>query len=71
MEDAIDLDLDAAAGLASLASPGMTTAPSGKCKPRAPRKTAAAAKPKKALTPEQRAEADQEEGLEACRGREG
>ena len=33
----------------------MTTAPSGKGKPRVPRKTAAAPKPKKALTPEQRA----------------
>ena len=54
MEDAIDLDLDAAAGLASLASSG-AVAPSGKGKPRAPRKTAAATKPKKALTPEQRA----------------
>ncbi|KAE8778270.1 hypothetical protein D1007_48850 [Hordeum vulgare] len=42
-----DLDLDAAAGLASLAS-------SGKGKFRAPRK-AAAPKPKKVLTPEQRA----------------
>ena len=50
----IDLDLDAAAGLASLASSG-AAAPSGKGKPRAPRKTAAATKPKKALTPEQRA----------------
>ncbi|KAE8777260.1 DNA repair protein rhp54 [Hordeum vulgare] len=40
-----------AAGLASLASSGMTTAPSGKGK----RKTAAAPKPKKTLTPEQRA----------------
>ncbi|XBH92293.1 hypothetical protein VPH35_083450 [Triticum aestivum] len=54
MEDAIDLDLDAAAGLASLASSG-AVAPSRKGKPRAPRKTAAATKPKKALTPEQRA----------------
>ncbi|XBI38978.1 hypothetical protein VPH35_123857 [Triticum aestivum] len=54
MEDAIDLDLDAAAGLASLASSG-AVAPSGKGKPRAPRKTVAATKPKKALTPEQRA----------------
>ncbi|XBI24408.1 hypothetical protein VPH35_049515 [Triticum aestivum] len=54
MEDAIDLDLDAAAGLASLASSG-AVAPSGKGKPCAPRKTAAAAKPKKVLTPEQRA----------------
>ncbi|XBI75233.1 hypothetical protein VPH35_068628 [Triticum aestivum] len=54
MEDAIDLDLDAAAGLASLASSGVV-APSGKGKPRAPRKTVAATKPKKALTPEQRA----------------
>ena len=52
MEDAIDLD--AAAGLASLASSG-TVAPSRKGKPRAPCKTATAAKPKKALTPEQRA----------------
>ncbi|KAE8815203.1 hypothetical protein D1007_07529 [Hordeum vulgare] len=42
-----DLDLDAAAGLASLAS-------SDKGKPRGPRK-AAAPKPKKVLTPEQRA----------------
>ena len=50
MEDAIDLD--AAAGLASLASSG-AVAPSRKGKPRAPRKTAAATKPKKALTPEQ------------------
>ena len=54
MDDAIDLDLDAAAGLASLASSG-AVATSGKGKPRAPRKTAAATKPKKALTPEQRA----------------
>ncbi|XBI00455.1 hypothetical protein VPH35_129474 [Triticum aestivum] len=56
MDDAIDLDLDldAAAGLASLASSG-AVAPSGKGKPRVPRKTAAATKPKKALTPEQRA----------------
>ncbi|XBI50124.1 hypothetical protein VPH35_113578 [Triticum aestivum] len=56
MDDAIDLDLDldAAAGLASLASSG-AVAPSGKGKPRAPCKTAAATKPKKALTPEQRA----------------
>ncbi|XBH56215.1 hypothetical protein VPH35_078109 [Triticum aestivum] len=54
MEDAIDLDLDAAAGLASLASSG-AVAPSGKGKPHAPRKTAAATKPKKALTSEQRA----------------
>ena len=54
MEDAIDLDLDAAASLASLASSGVV-APSGKGKPRAPRKTAAATKSKKALTPEQRA----------------
>ncbi|XBI18323.1 hypothetical protein VPH35_060129 [Triticum aestivum] len=52
-----DLDLDAAAGLASLASSGMTTAPPVKAMlaPRAPCKTAAAPKPKKALTPEQRA----------------
>ena len=49
-----DDDLDAAAGLASLASSG-AAAPSGKGKPRAPRKAAAASKPKKALTPEQRA----------------
>ena len=54
MEDAIDLDLDAAAGLDSLALSGVV-APSGKGKPRAPRKTAAATKPKKALTPERRA----------------
>ena len=54
MDDAIDLDLDAAAGLAYLAS-SAAAAPSGKGKPRAPRKTAAATKPKKALTPEQRA----------------
>ncbi|XBI61767.1 hypothetical protein VPH35_042513 [Triticum aestivum] len=54
MEDAIDLDLDAAAGLASLALSG-AIAPSGKGKPRAPRKAAAATKPKKALTPEQQA----------------
>ena len=53
MDDAIDLDLDAVAGLASLASSG-AVAPSGKGKPRVPRKTAAAAKPKKAPTPEQR-----------------
>ncbi|XP_037416435.1 uncharacterized protein LOC119279206 [Triticum dicoccoides] len=54
MDDAIDLD--AAAGLATLASSG-TAAPAGKGKPLAPCKTAAAAprKPKKALTPEQRA----------------
>ncbi|XBJ13320.1 hypothetical protein VPH35_017690 [Triticum aestivum] len=58
MEDAIDLDLDAAAGLASLASSDIV-APSGKGKPRAPRKTAAATKPKKALTPEQRAREDE------------
>ena len=51
MEDAIDLDLDAAAGLASLASSGAVT-PSKKGKPCAPRKTTAATKPKKALTPE-------------------
>ncbi|XBH95240.1 hypothetical protein VPH35_085834 [Triticum aestivum] len=54
MEDVIDLDLDVAAGLASFASSG-AVAPSGKGKPHAPRKTAAATKPKKALTPEQRA----------------
>ena len=54
MDDAIDLDLDAAAGLAYLAS-SAAAAPSGKGKPRAPRKTAAAIKPKKPLTPEQRA----------------
>src|SRR4051812_38400371 len=52
MDDAIDLD--AAAGLASLALSG-APAPTGKGKPRAPRKTAAAAKPKKPLTPAQRA----------------
>ncbi|KAE8788068.1 DNA repair protein rhp54 [Hordeum vulgare] len=52
---AMDDDLDAAAGLASLASSGMTTAPSGKGKPCAPRKTIVAPKPKKTLTPEQRA----------------
>ncbi|KAE8780552.1 hypothetical protein D1007_46346 [Hordeum vulgare] len=51
----MDDDLDATAGLASLASSGMTTAPSGKGKPRAPRKTAAVPKPKKTLTPEQHA----------------
>nr|XP_020198782.1 uncharacterized protein LOC109784591 [Aegilops tauschii subsp. strangulata] len=50
-----DLNLDAAAGLASLALFGMTTAPSSKGKPRASCKTAAAPKPKKVLTPEQRA----------------
>ncbi|KAE8797697.1 putative serine/threonine-protein kinase [Hordeum vulgare] len=44
----MDDDLDAAA---FLASSGMTTAPSGKGK----RKTAATPKPKKTLTPEQRA----------------
>nr|XP_020168473.1 uncharacterized protein LOC109753967 [Aegilops tauschii subsp. strangulata] len=49
------LDLDAAAGLASLASSGMPIAPSGKGKPRAPCKATAAPKPKKTLTPEQRA----------------
>ncbi|XBI40353.1 hypothetical protein VPH35_124950 [Triticum aestivum] len=49
MEDAIDLD-----AAASLASSG-ATAPTGKGKPRAPRKTAAAANPKKPLTPAQRA----------------
>ncbi|SPT19929.1 unnamed protein product [Triticum aestivum] len=54
MEDAIDLDFDAVAGLASLASSG-AVAPSRKGNPRAPRKTAAATKPKKALTPEHRA----------------
>ncbi|KAE8821205.1 hypothetical protein D1007_00833 [Hordeum vulgare] len=47
----MDDDLDAVASLASLASPGMTTAPSGKVK----RKTAAAPNPKKTLTPEQHA----------------
>ena len=52
MDDAIDLD--AAAGLASLTSSG-AAAPSEKGKPRALRKTAAATKPKKALTPEHRA----------------
>ncbi|KAE8818118.1 hypothetical protein D1007_04225 [Hordeum vulgare] len=51
----MDEDLDAAAGLASLASSGMTTAPSGKGKPRSPCKTATAPKPKKTLTPEQHA----------------
>ncbi|KAE8768911.1 hypothetical protein D1007_59566 [Hordeum vulgare] len=48
-------DLDAAAGLASLASSGITTAPSDKGKPRAPCKTAATPKKKKQLTPEERA----------------
>ena len=48
----MDDDLDIAAGLASLASSGITTAPSGKGKPRAPHRTAAAAKPNKKLTPE-------------------
>ncbi|KAE8820823.1 Eyes absent-like protein 4 [Hordeum vulgare] len=47
----MDDDLDAAAGLASLASSDMTTGPSRKGK----RKTAAAPKPKKTLKPEQRA----------------
>ena len=66
MDDAIDLDLDAAAGLASLASSGMKTAPSGKGKPRAPRKPSAAPKPKKGLTPGQRAaEAAKRHGEEA------
>ncbi|KAE8798358.1 hypothetical protein D1007_26452 [Hordeum vulgare] len=51
----MDDDLDAAAGLASLASSGMTTAPFSKGKPHAPRKTAVAPKPKKTLTPEHRA----------------
>ncbi|KAE8816920.1 DNA repair protein rhp54 [Hordeum vulgare] len=50
----MDDDLDAAPGLASLASSGMTTAPSDKGKPRAPRKTVAAPKLEKTLTPEQR-----------------
>ncbi|XBH68748.1 hypothetical protein VPH35_096821 [Triticum aestivum] len=51
MDDAIDLD--AAGGLASLAS--SSAAATKTKKPRAPRKTAAATKPKKPLTPEQRA----------------
>ncbi|KAE8806218.1 Lectin-domain containing receptor kinase A4.3 [Hordeum vulgare] len=44
-------DLGAAGGLASLASSGMTIGPSGKGK----RKTAVAPKPKKTMTPKQRA----------------
>ncbi|KAE8783785.1 hypothetical protein D1007_42711 [Hordeum vulgare] len=51
----MDDDLDAAAGLASLALFGMRTASSGKGKPLASRKTAAVPKPKKTLMPEQRA----------------
>ncbi|KAE8790195.1 DNA repair protein rhp54 [Hordeum vulgare] len=47
----MDDDLDAAAGLASLASSGMRTSPSGKGKCKA----TAAPKPKKTMTPEQRA----------------
>ncbi|XBI95510.1 hypothetical protein VPH35_031961 [Triticum aestivum] len=52
MDDAIDLN--AAAGLASLALSG-AAAPAGKGKPCAPRKTAALTKLKKVLMPEQRA----------------
>ena len=52
MDDAIDLA--AGGGLAFLAS-SSAAAPSGKYKPRAPRKTATTTKPKKTLKPEQRA----------------
>ncbi|KAE8777007.1 hypothetical protein D1007_50256 [Hordeum vulgare] len=47
-------DLDAAAGLASRASSGITIAPSRKGKPRAPCRTATAPKKKKERTPEER-----------------
>ncbi|KAE8776040.1 hypothetical protein D1007_51373 [Hordeum vulgare] len=66
---AMDDDLDAAAGLASLASSGMMTAPSDKGKPRATRKTAAAPKPKKTRTT--RKGVGQEEGPQARGGCEG
>ncbi|KAE8781994.1 hypothetical protein D1007_44742 [Hordeum vulgare] len=49
---AMDVDLDV---VADLASSGITTAPSCKGKPRAPRKTATAPKKNKELTPEERA----------------
>ncbi|KAE8814599.1 hypothetical protein D1007_08119 [Hordeum vulgare] len=51
----MDDDLDAAAGLASLASSDITTAPSRNGKPRPPQKIATAPKKKKELTREERA----------------
>ncbi|KAE8805677.1 hypothetical protein D1007_18356 [Hordeum vulgare] len=51
----MDDDLDAATGLASLASSGIMIAPSLKGKPRTPRKTATAPKKNKELTPKDKA----------------
>ncbi|KAE8795046.1 hypothetical protein D1007_30250 [Hordeum vulgare] len=48
----MDYDLDAVAGLDSLASYGLTSAPSGKGKPRTPYKTATVLKKKEKLTSE-------------------